>query len=132
MTNHKHKWEFAIGTTSRVPDSRHHYLIVDIDDPDYLIPALSYLINVHVVRNIIVQETQRGYHIYTDSIMRWVELVRWLPRVPGVDRKWIKIGKRRGYLFLADKDVVTMLWPVERMMIHGKVKRDSGRLGLVV
>jgi hypothetical protein len=114
----KLKWKFAVGTTSRVPDSKLQYLIVDIDNRSGLFLALRYIVGTLRATNVITQPTKRGWHIYTNSRMCWRELLRWLPRVPYVDKQWLKIGERRGYFYLADKDAITFNWPVQRMIIH--------------
>jgi hypothetical protein len=121
------KWKFAIGTTSFVPGARYlnagalHYLIVDVDDLN-IEPTLKHLCSVLGCQNLKVSVTPRGWHIYTDRIYRWNDLIRVLRTVPNVDQRWIAIGTRRGYLYLADKQAIRLRWPVVRMVIHYHVK----------
>jgi hypothetical protein len=127
----KNKWRFAIGTTSLVPstlDCRkrcpiEHYVICDVDDGD-ITPTLSYLTNDLGVTRAAIYPTPHGWHIFTPLQMRWRLLLWTLRRVPGVDSNWLRIGERRGYLFLADKKPVKVDWPVVRMVLHnGKIHR---------
>lgn len=112
------KWNFAIGTTSRVPDSGGlHYLIIDYDTQKLNISWIT-----QDFKNAILQRTPHGWHIYTDAKMTFDELCSILPRI-GADPVWVKIGKERGYFFLADKSCIVFPWPVEHMVIHrGKEK----------
>ena len=121
----KLKWRFAIGTTSLVPSTnpRRHYLILDIDtkDVDEVNHTIGYLKNIIGCSMVSCHETQRGWHIYTPTQYSWSILLDVLRCVPNVDRNWLRIGKRRGYLFLADKDYFYPNWPVIRMFIrYGK------------
>ena len=119
----KNKWNFAIGTTSRVPGTGLHYLIADIDSHDLNsvefkgITALFSRLDC----NMIWQNTKHGYHVYTDHISSWNDILSLLKG--RCDSKWLKIGRERGYLFLADKKIVHLPWAVERMVIHAKKKR---------
>lgn len=112
------KWKFAIGTTSRVPNSGGlHYLIADFDDHKIDFGWISRFAN-----NAILQKTPRGWHVYTDTVVPFDILVDRLRKI-GVDPVWLKIGKERGYLFLADKRIIVFPWPVENMVIYdGKEK----------
>lgn len=118
----RYKWKFAVGTTSRVPDSDMHYLIGDIDGA--LMPVLKELWRhcFPIPQNIFIQKTEHGYHFYTDLKIPFNKAVMLLHKV-GCDKKWITIAKTRGYFFLADKSAVNLPWPVERMKIHAKKKR---------
>lgn len=117
----EYKWKFALGTTSRVPNSRLHYLIADFDDVTWLGTAVSRLA-MFKPDHMFVQKTKRGWHIYTDITYTFKKLIEVL-KIIGADRKWIEIGQSRGYLFLADKGPVTLPWAVERMEIHAPRKR---------
>ncbi len=113
----KNKWRFAIGTTSRVPDSGGlHYLIADFDGP------LHFRI-FQYGNNFVVQKTEHGWHVYTDHVADFDSTLRLLVRV-GADPIWLRIAKERGYLFLADKSRLAFPWPVEHMVlyIHDKEK----------
>ena len=121
----KYKWNFAIGTTSRVPRSGgSHYLIADFDGN---IPT-AFLLNLCYnsgARNIIIQKTPHGWHVYTDLEMTFGELqviLKWAKADPA----WIAIGKERGYYFLADKSEIDFPYPVEHMVLHyGKKKTQN-------
>lgn len=96
-----------------------HYLIVDIDttnDTDRQ-ETEHYLCNT-LSLNVYGTHTPHGWHFYTDLKLTWRELLYTLRQVPHVDKKWLSIGERRGYLYLADKDVVSLPWPVTRMILH--------------
>lgn len=110
-----YKWKFAIGTTSRVPNSKQHYLIADFDNEKVKLGIILGLSPSH----IFIQQTPNGWHIYTDLQFTFKKLCQILDII-GADRKWIEIGKSRGYFFLADKGPVTLPWPVERMQINAK------------
>lgn len=113
----KSKWKFAIGTTSRVPDSRGlHYLIADFDDPLINRIEVFEFLAQRPCRKII-QDTPHGWHLYTDLQMPFHELIKTLHKI-GADPAWIEIGKTRRYLFLADKKEVKFRWPVEHMMLR--------------
>lgn len=114
----EYKWKFAIGTTSRVPNSKLHYLIIDFDAEK---PKLGLVTSLQP-QHIFVQRTPNGWHVYTDLQYTFKKLVEVLDII-GADRQWIEIGKSRGYLFLADKGPVTLPWPVERMRIHARKER---------
>ena len=65
----------------------------------------------------MIQKTENGFHVYTDLKLKFSQMcnaLRWLK----ADISWIKIGEKRGYWFLADKDAVIVSWPVERMALH--------------
>jgi hypothetical protein len=125
MQQSKIKWRFAIGTTSLVPSTnpRRHYLIADIDTKktDAVDYTIAYLRLIVGCPRISCHETEHGWHIYTQTQLPWSLLIDTLKNVPNVDRNWLRIGKRRGYLFLADKDYFYPNWPVVRMLIrHGE------------
>lgn len=116
----KAKWKFAIGTTSRVPDSGGmHYVIMDIDSqvwPNGLVPILE------LADRVLIQRTEHGWHFYTDLIVPWGHLPKLL-REAGADPAWVTIGEERGYYFLADKSALMFSWKVEHMVIYyGKEK----------
>lgn len=110
------KWRFAIGTTSRVPNSGggFHYMIADFDGE---IPqaAMEYIDSN--VEHAIAQKTPHGWHLYTDKIMRFPDLIETLHYI-GADHAWLEIAEARGYLFLADKDKIKFPWPVEHMVLY--------------
>jgi hypothetical protein len=109
----EYKWRFAIGTTSRVPDSGGlHYLIADFDENGAI--DFPFLFNCN---NFIVQRTEHGWHVYTDQIGTFDSVITKLKHI-GADKAWIRIAERRGYLFLADKSEIHFPWPVEHMVIH--------------
>ena len=116
------KWRFAIGTTSRVPYKQgYHYLIADYDSK---FPSF-HLLDISGANNAVFQKTEHGWHLYTDWIFTFDELVSELHCL-GADEAWIRIGKKRGYFFLADKSHVAMSWPVERMVIyHGENETET-------
>lgn len=132
----KLKWEFAIGTTSLVPVSdwncfgiKHpnfHYIIADIDDKE-INAAAEFLLNEMPWNELAFFPTKRGWHIYTNAFMPWQDTLNFIRTIPGVDQNWIRIGERRGYLFLADKTAVELNWPVRRMVIYAKKKGNSRR-----
>jgi len=119
----KAKWRFAIGTTSRVPDSGGlHYLIADFDDSINLSVNLGSLGN-----NIMFQRTPHGWHMYSDTVLPFKLLIQKLKQL-SADPNWIRIGEERGYLFLADKSAIVFPWPVEHMVIHyGKEKARNSK-----
>ena len=124
----KLKWKFAIGTTSRVPDSggRLHYLIADFDDP--LINQERIWLELGAYREkAIIQDTEHGWHLYTSWKMTFDELIPFLKKI-SADPEWVRIGERRGYLFLADKKEINFPWPVEHMVIkYGKKETQNTR-----
>jgi hypothetical protein len=118
------KWKFAIGTTSRLPKSGLHYLIADFDGPLINRPTLRLVINCCRFK---LQATKHGWHLYTDQVMDFPTLIKTLKQI-GADRAWIRIGQKRGYMFLADKKEIKFPWPVEHMVIHhGKEKAQNSR-----
>jgi hypothetical protein len=121
------KWRFAIGTTSLVPntDPPRHYLIVDVDTKNVQ-RTVEYLTNVLLIPDVAVFPTPRGWHVYTPAVFTWNGVLSKLAHVPHVDRRWLKIGQRRGYLFLADKTAVVLDWPVVRMVLHHR-KATNGQ-----
>lgn len=132
----KAKWNFAIGTMSLVPRNfvqilgfnmrpSLHYLIVDIDttNQDEVQETEWYLCNHLPATNVIGQPTPNGWHFYTNLKLTWPELLYTLRQVPHVDKKWLAIGERRGYLYLADKNAVSLPWPVTRMILHTRKTR---------
>jgi hypothetical protein len=123
----KTKWRFAIGTTSLVPGSKLHYLIVDIDSKynGEIVNLLWYIIQNFPRCSIYIQATRHGYHLFTNVKMHWRTLRRELRRMPNVDPSWITIGERRGYFFLADKKPVRLSWPVKRMTLRWE--KNMGR-----
>lgn len=109
------KWKFAIGTTSRVPNSGGlHYLIVDMDTEK---PDFSFIRKLDI-KNAILQKTYHGWHVYTDMQLKFSTLVNVLKHMIDADPSWIDIGKERGYYFLADKSQLIFPWPVEHMVLH--------------
>jgi hypothetical protein len=115
MKSPQYKWRLAIGTTSRVPQSKLHYLIADFDCKNLRLGLLSGYEPDH----IFIQRTPNGWHVYTDLQFTFKKLCEAL-HILGADRSWISIGETRGYFFLADKGPVTLPWPVERMKLSGK------------
>ena len=111
-----YKWNFAIGTTSRVPGGNLHYFMADYDEKVIWIPPF-----IQQGFRYIVEPTHHGYHLYTDCHMPFAELVRILKTGP-VDPSWIRIGERRGYFFLAHKQPIKFSWPVEYMYLFAKKK----------
>lgn len=111
-------WSFAIGTCSIVPGSngREHYLIADIDDKDELTATLAALVKCGV-HNVHYQETKRGFHLFTDYRCSFNSVYRILRTIPSVDSVWLSIGRKRGYLFLADQDAIILPWQVTRMRL---------------
>lgn len=125
----KAKWKFAIGTTSRVPSSGgFHYLIADFDTNNitYVMNSLS----KWNIDNMIFQRTPHGWHLYTNSIDNF-DMTCYRLAILKADRKWVEIGKRRGYFFLADKDIILFPWAVEHMVIkwsyNGKKETQYSR-----
>lgn len=114
----QYKWRFAIGTTSRIPNSKLHYLIADFDNESLRLGVLCGMKPDH----IFIQRTDRGWHVYTDIQLTFKKLIEAL-QIIGADRSWIEIGHTRGYLFLADKGPVILPWPVERMKLSVKKGR---------
>lgn len=123
------KWKFAIGHTSRVPNSGGlHYLIVDFDTEK---PDFSFIRKL-AINNAIIQRTKHGWHVYTDLQLEFDTVVNVLKNMIDADPVWIRIGQKRGYYFLADKQAIIFPWPVEPMVIYiGKEKtQDSTAPGL--
>lgn len=123
----KAKWNFAIGTTSRVPKAEgYHYLILDFDGPVSITNCFGEMIRRGI--SFKIQETPNGIHVYT-NFTGTLDQVSAMARDFGADMNWIFIARKRGYFFLADKNIVLLDWPVERMIIHHgkKETRDSTR-----
>jgi hypothetical protein len=115
MSTKPYKWRFAIGTTSRVPDSGGaHYLIADFDGN---LPPFNKLEKMQV-NNMLLQRTAHGWHLYTDYVVYDLSILAYRLRLLGADEAWIQIGYARGYYFLADKSKVVFPWPVEHMVLH--------------
>lgn len=113
-----YKWRFAIGTTSRVPKMPgKHYVILDIDGPK--LPSLINQVACFAYPGIKIYKTEHGWHVYTNMIVSWRTLPNLLLDL-GADPSWVKIGRRRGYFFLADKKQAKLPWPVERMCLSAK------------
>ena len=122
MKKQTDKWRFAIGTTSRVPNSGGlHYLIADFDNSFPLTEPFNYGVILNC-RTAILQKTNHGWHLYTDIAYRFEKLIQTL-KIMGADPTWIKIGKERGYFFLADKSEIDFPYPVEHMVIHYAKKK---------
>jgi hypothetical protein len=120
-----YKWQFAIGTTSRVPGGSLHYLIADFDGFYPMEPFLHGVLSA--ADNVIWQKTPHGWHVYTDLQMKFEKLTKTL-RMIGADPSWIDIGKERGYYFLADKSMIVFPWKVEHMVIRrGKEKAHNSK-----
>lgn len=110
------KWEIAVGTTSRVPGFPElHYLILDFDSEYYERPKTITGIFPQV-ESVRWQRTPNGWHCYTDFIAPFKQICEMAAKL-GADPQWLKIGRERGYLFLADKKPMPLPWPVERMVI---------------
>ncbi len=124
----KNKWRFAIGTTSLVPTSvapgrgdhpRRHYLIADVDTKDdTAVNEVAWHLEELKVNRWALFPTRNGWHLYTDAVYRWPALLPVLAAFPHVDPNWLRIGRRRGYFYLADKTEVKLDWPVIRMVLH--------------
>src|SRR5690348_8737040 len=101
------KWRFAIGTTSRVPGKpNHHYLILDFDNVTFSKVFVG--INTYMGKGKwIAQPTASGWHVYTDSIIDFTSVMT-CAEMMGADPAWLRIGEKRGYLFLADKAPVPL------------------------
>lgn len=126
-----HKWRFAIGTTSRIPHDAggFHYLMADFDGDKF--PARrSYMWGLlEMASHVIMQRTPHGWHLYTDLRFDFNSLTQILEAI-GADAAWVRIGKERGYYFLADKSEIDFPYPVEHMVLHGQKERrtlDSSR-----
>lgn len=126
--NPSRKWRFAIGTTSRVPGSGGlHYFIADFDSDRFPLTDFMLTIQLSLASNIILQKTRHGWHVYTDYVVNFKQLVALLKWVQA-DPVWIKIGKERGYYFLADKSEIDFPYPVEHMVLHyGKEKAKNSK-----
>lgn len=121
----KPKWDFAIGTTSRVPGRPgYHYLIMDVDYNAIHFGFLATLKKFGATA-IVMQPTESGWHVYTNLIYSWKQLFHFMPSC--CDSKWVSIGKKRGYLYLADKSQIVFPWPVERMILHFDRKAYDGK-----
>jgi hypothetical protein len=123
----KEKWRFAIGTTSRVPkEKKFHYLMLDIDGTQENIDDVEYSVR-KIAGRYRIQKTKNGWHVFTDSIGKLKD-VALSALALGADPVWVRIAKKRGYFFLADKDIVQLDWPVERMiLVHGKKTKTNAR-----
>jgi hypothetical protein len=102
------KWRFAIGTTSRVPGSSLHYLMLDVDDPTWV---MGYRVCLYRI-----QVTKSGFHVYTNEKLSFEQMLFTAVGM-GADPAWARIAQARGYAFLADKAPIALPWPVERMVI---------------
>lgn len=105
-----------LGTTSRVPNSHLHYLILDIDRS-----ALSRRLGL-IPCPMVFQRTNSGWHIYTSLQLPFDEMLT-VAKTLGADQGWLNIAYLRGYAFLADYDEVPLPWPVERMIVSCGEKR---------
>jgi hypothetical protein len=121
----KTKWRYAMGTTSRVPGSFLHYLIIDVDQPRIPFPLLRWVTEHTNATGIYLQRTNHGWHIFTNHVSSFKSIIQKLTHRKHVDQKWLSIAKQRGYLFLADKDKTTFPWPVGRMQIYYKEKKNK-------
>jgi hypothetical protein len=106
------KWRFAIGTTSRVPGSSLHYLMLDVDNKN----PWPYQYQFQDPFKRCIQETKSGFHIYTSYQLSFAEML-YRSVGMGADPAWARIAQARGYAFLADKAPIALPWPVERMVI---------------
>ena len=88
-----------------------HYLILDFDTD-----AHKKFIQVDTGKWQKWQRTPRGWHCYTNHIAPFEQICQMAADL-GADPQWLKIGRERGYLFLADKNPIHLPWPVERMAI---------------
>lgn len=122
MKKAEYKWNFAMGTTSRVPGRKgYHYLIVDIDG--YLRPVILKRLEEFRIQRMMWFRTKHGWHLYTDLVLSFKKLLIALKKI-GCDPMWLHIGKNRGYFFLADYELIEPAWPVERMVLYrGKRKK---------
>ncbi len=110
------KWRFAIGTTSHVPGSKLHYLIMDIDNHGPSLSKVFCVLNAGHDVKMIWEKTENGVHVYSNLKMPFREMLILSERL-GADPSWIKIARARGYAYLADKHQFKIPWPVERMVI---------------
>ena len=123
MTAIPNKWRFAIGTTSRVPGYKWHYLILDYDNVPFsyvfhrLVNRFPCIVRGGEQFQFHAQPTQSGWHVFTSIHFYYFEELIDVAYAMGADPAWLRIGEKRGYLFLADKAPVPLPWPVERMVI---------------
>lgn len=118
----KYKWYFGIGSTSRVPchPEELHYVIADFDGKQAARNCVILFDHLDSYGYFCrIQKTVNGFHLYSNAMASFNTLLDFLTYYQA-DKKWLEIGRKRGYLFLADKDHVNLQWPVERMVIHGK------------
>lgn len=112
------KWNFAIGTTSRVPGTSWHYLLMDVDGC-YRDDALRILgiVSRKYFSEAVMQKTANGWHLYSNIEFPSIESMILESVNLGSDPVWAHIALKRGYAFLADKHPLPLPWPVERMVI---------------
>lgn len=94
-------------------------MILDLDSKNDLIYALDFLQQREANRIAAILPTPHGYHIYTNIETSFNRAI-WLAHHAGADPSWIKIARKRGYFFLADKRKVVLPWPLERMILYAK------------
>jgi len=105
-----------------------HYLILDLDTKKHM----EYPPSALTLMGGILQKTQHGWHVYTPYYGPFHHILK-LAKEHGADKQWLSIGKKRGYLFLADKDEIRIPWPVERMVIYAKkAAQDTSQSGLSI
>ena len=125
------KYRFMIGTTSRVPGSRRHYLILDYYRPviHFQAGAITFASNF----KDRWQKTDHGWHVYTPIQFQTLSEMLETAVLLGADPAWARIAGQRGYAFLADKYCISLPWPVQRMVVtygerqegHTRIRRKA-------
>lgn len=94
-----------VGVTSHIPDSKKHWLLLDIDDDAEYMPLM---VNLFLQKKRILDqntrtvfyETRHGWHAICFKRFSFKELCKVMPQIPFLDQRWYEIGKERGYWFL--------------------------------
>ena len=86
------------GISSKVKNSDEHYLLFDVDDD----VNNAYLWLQDHYENLPHTEypTHKGFHYIVFKPQSWTKTLKELMDCPYVDKTWIALAIRRGYLFL--------------------------------
>lgn len=102
-----------IGITSRKPNSKYHYCLVDIDHKykDSLLETINFLCPDTIIYPLFVYSTPSGFHIIYLRDMPFNNWYNLLSKLECVDKNYLKIAEKRGYFFLNNFPRACMLLP---------------------
>jgi len=119
----------AVGITSQIPkmleqkapnQAPRHWVLIDVDDRDKLYKVVLWMRTFET--NYLLWESPHGLHgvvLFQCTFKRALDLAS---ECPGVDRKWLQIGKKRGYLFLATYKMMASNLFTYMVIFRGKKK----------